>query len=378
VLLLNNEAGLFEKFYSLGSEPDLKSGTDIGHLDSNSPLIKWFVQNKDVLNSSRINPDDKAFSAIKEDIDNFIFRLNIKVILPVYNNGQIIGIICLGEKATMAMYKKGEITKLQRFNRELNRRVSGAIDYEEWNQGQFASGILDLSSEILSKAVPLHLPKLPEISFGAFFIPRYREGIDYFDIITPTNIGAGVIVTDISGRGINNAIYSVILRSAFHSCIEEAHSTFATMQKLNKALHDYTKGTGGIVKAYYFYYNIYTMRLTYTNAGYQPLEIYRVDKNIYESLDTDGYPLGTDLTADYGMGRTNLLVGDIGFLYSRALIESKNQKGEKYGLTQLRGIIKENRRRHPSEITAILKEDFLSFMGTSSPDANILVIIFKV
>jgi serine phosphatase RsbU (regulator of sigma subunit) len=78
------------------------------------------------------------------------------------------------------------------------------------------------------------------------------------------------------------------------------------------------------------------------------------------------------------MGRTNLLMGDIGFLYSRPLIESKNPKGEKYGLTQLREIIKENRRRHPSEITTILKEDFLSFMGTSSPDANILVIIFKV
>jgi serine phosphatase RsbU (regulator of sigma subunit) len=187
--------------------------------------------------------------------------------LPVYNNKQIIGLICLGEKDPVALYKSGEITKLQRFNRELNRLVSNAIDYEEWNHGQFASGILDLSSEILSKAVPLHLPKLPEISFGAFFIPRYREGIDYFDIITPTNIGVGVIVTDISGRGINNAIYSVILRSAFHSCIEEAHSTFATMQKLNKTLHDYTKGIGGIVKAYYFYYDIYTMSIRITGYG---------------------------------------------------------------------------------------------------------------
>ena len=112
---------------------------------------------------------------------------------------------------------------------------------------------MDLSSEILSRAVPRNLPKISEISFGAFYIPKYREGIDYFDFLRPTNIGVGVIATDISGRGINNAIYSVILRSSFHSCIEDSHSTFITMQKLNNTLHDYTKGHGGIVKAYYFY-----------------------------------------------------------------------------------------------------------------------------
>jgi serine phosphatase RsbU (regulator of sigma subunit) len=370
-MLFNKNSKLFEQFYSKGQKSDIKS------IDLNLPVIKWLALNNEVLNVEKIFLDEKSFSEIKKDILELFFALNIKIILPVFNDKQIIGIICLGEKSSMASYKSDEIAKLQQFNLESNRHITNAINYAEWNQGQFVSGILDLSSEILSKAVPVNLPKLQEISFGAFYIPRYREGIDYFDFIMPTNIGAGVIATDISGRGINNAIYSVILRSAFHSCLEDAPSTYATMQKLNKALHEYTKGEGGIVKAYYFYYNIYTMRLIYTNAGFQPLEIYRVDKNLYESMDTEGFPLGTDLTTNYGMGRTNLLIGDIGFLYSRSLIDAKNQNGEKFGLTQLRQIIKENRRRHPSEIAGILKDEFLSFMGLSSPDSNILVIIFK-
>jgi serine phosphatase RsbU (regulator of sigma subunit) len=370
-MLFNKKTKLFEQFYSKGQKLDIRP------IDVNSPVIKWLAIKNEALNVEKIFLDDKSFTDIRKDIIEIFFAINIKIILPVFNDKQIIGIICLGEKSSMASYKSDEIAKLQQFNLESNRYITSAIDYAEWSQGQFVSGILDLSSEILSKAVPVSIPKFQEISFGAFYVPRYREGIDYFDFIMPTNIGAGVIATDISGRGINNAIYSVILRSAFHSCIEDAHSTYVTMQKLNKALHAYTKGEGGIVKAYYFYYNIYTMRLIYTNAGFQPLEIYRVDKNLYESLDTDGFPLGTDLTANYGMGRTNLLIGDIGFLYSRSLIDAKNQSGEKFGLTQLRQIIKENRQRHPSEIASILKDKFLSFMGLSSPDSNILVIIFK-
>ena len=371
-MLLNRKDKTFEKFYFKGQDPDIKS------LDINSSVIQWFSRNTNVLNLDNILTDPDDYIEIKDDVINIFFRLNIKVILPVYNNKQIIGIICLGEKKSVSLYKLDEISKLQQFNNESNLRITNAIDYEEWNKGQFISGILDLSSEILSKAIPAALPKLANISFGAFYLPRYREGIDYFDFITPTNNGAGVIATEIAGRGINKAVYSVILRSAFHSCIEDIHSTFTTMEKLNKAMYLYTKGDGNTVKAYLFYYDITTMRLIYTNAGFQPLEIYRLDKNLYESLDTDGAPLGTDLKSNYGMGRTNLLMGDIGFLYSKALIDSKNQKGEKFGLGQLRNIIKESRAKHPSEITSILKDEFLSFMGQSSPESNILVIIFKV
>ncbi len=370
-MLFNKNTKLFELFYSKGAQPDIKP------LDMNSPVVRWLAINNEVLNVEKVFTDEKSYADIRKDITEIFFTLNIKIILPVLNDRQIIGIICLGEKRSMSSYKSDEVARLQQFNLESNRHITNAIDYAEWSQGQFVSGILDLSSEILSKAVPVSLPRSQEISFGAFYIPRYREGIDYFDFLMPTNIGAGVIATDISGRGINNAIYSVILRSAFHSCIEDAHSTYITMHKLNKALYSYTRGEGGIVKAYYFYYDIYSMRLIYTNAGFQPLEIYRVDKNLYESLDTEGFPLGTDLNANYGMGRTNLLMGDIGFLYSYSLIDAKNQSGEKFGLTQLRQIIKENRRRHPSEIAGILKDEFFSFMGLSSPDSNILVIIFK-
>ena len=241
-----------------------------------------------------------------------------------------------------------------------------------------AAEVLDLSSEILSRAVPVNLPKLQGISFGAFYIPRDREGIDYFDFIVPTKSSVSVIVTETSGLHIKNAIYSVILRSAFQSCLKEANSTYSVMQKLNKALFSYSKGEDCIVKSYNCYFDISAMKIIYTNAGYQPLEIYRADRDYFESLDTEGVSLGTDLKTDYKMGSGSLLPGDVGFLYSRSLIDSKNAVGEKFELTQLHKIIKEYRSKHPSEIAGILKDSFLSFKGSSSTESNVLVIIFKV
>jgi sigma-B regulation protein RsbU (phosphoserine phosphatase) len=237
---------------------------------------------------------------------------------------------------------------------------------------------MDLSSSILSRSAAAALPNLTGIKFGAFVIPRYGEGIDYYDFIRPVNHGVGMIATDIAGVGINSALYSVVMRSAFHSCVEEAPSSYSVIQRLNNVLHEYSEGKSELITAYYAYYDIRSMRLIYSNAGFPPMEIYRIEKNDFDSLDTEGIPLGYDPRADYGMGRTNLLRGDIGIIFSKALITSKNQKGESFGLLNLRGIIKESRAERPSEIAEKIKDRFLSFLGLMSPESDIVVILFKI
>ncbi len=373
-LLLNPGRRRYEFFYSKLDADKI----NINPINMDSAVIKWFSQNNEVLDLTRLNKDKEELNEVFAEIKNIFNSLNIKIIVPLFNNKQVIALLYLTEKSNSSSLNKKEIRILQKYIKESSPYITNAADYEEWRRGQLVSGLFDLSSEILSKAMPTHLPRIAGIDFGAFYMPQYSEGVDYFDFINPANNGVGVIATDIPGRGINNSIYSVILRSSLHSCIEDHHSTFVTVQKLNNTLYEYTKGKGRPVKAFYYYYNTNTMRLTYTNAGFQPMEIFRVEKNFFESLDTEGAMLGAGLNANFGMGRTNLLVGDIGLLYTAALIESKNPKGENFGLTQLRRIVKENRRKSPAEITSIIREEFMSFTGDPKPVSNILVIIFKV
>ena len=202
--------------------------------------------------------------------------------------------------------------------------------------------------------------------------------MDYFDFIKPSNNGLGVIATGISGVGVGSAIYSVILGSAFHSCMAEAHSTFTVMRSLNNVLYEYSGGKGKFVTAYYYYYDVESRRLMYTNAGFSPLEIFGIERGDFNSCDTEGIPLGYEKGTTFGMGRISLIRGDIGVLYSRALVESLNQRGERFELAQLRGIIKEDRRSTPTEIVEIIKERFASFMRFSPLKSDVVVIVLKI
>ncbi|TAL37085.1 MAG: hypothetical protein EPN93_06570 [Spirochaetes bacterium] len=362
----------YELFYQKGDK------NPVTPLERGSNVIRWFVRNQEILHLDRIYTDDKNFADIREEFLDFFTKNGIKLVLPVYHEKRVLGFICLGDKDSLVSFKPDEIEKLNTFLGSSNIHISNALTYEESKRQQLIARTLDLSSEILSKSLPTALPNLLGIKFGAFVIPRYGSAVDYFDFIRPGNQGVGLIATDISGVGINSALYAVLLRSAFQSCIEEAPSAYSVMQKLNNVIFRYSEGSGGLLTAYYMYYDLRSMRLIYSNAGFPPLDLFRIEKNDFDALDTEGIPLGYDPTASYGMGRTNLLRGDIGAVYSKALISSKNQKGEPFGLLQLRGIIRDHRADRPDEIVEAIKERFVAHLGLNSPEADIAVILFKI
>ncbi len=371
-IMYNNQTRLYELFYLKGEQ------IAVDPVERNSPMIRWFARNQEVLPLDRVYVDDENFGSIRDELANFFIKNTIKVILPIYHRRTVLGLFCLGEKDSLAAFKPTEIEKLAFFQKESNVHISGALTHEEAIREQKISREIELSSTLLSNSIPTVLPNLVGIKFGTFFIPKYGEGVDYFDFLRPGGQGIGCIATDISGVGVSSALYAVVLRSAFQSSIMDAPSSFTVLQRLNSVLYKYSQGKGGFITAYYYYYDVKTLRLIYSNAGYPPLELYRVEKNDFDSLDTEGIPLGYDPQAEYGMGRTFLLRGDIGVLYSKALINSKNQKGESFSVGRLRTIVKENRGQRPSEIAKIINEKFSAFMGIATPDSDVMVMVFKI
>ncbi|MCU0822155.1 MAG: SpoIIE family protein phosphatase [Spirochaetes bacterium] len=329
----DNNSKKFELYYRRG---------DAGPVDlfEKAPvIIEWFLRNKNILQMNRLYTDDKSFSETRDLFIEFFEKYRIKIILPLFHRKRVMGLICLGEKASSVPFKLFEIMKLHGFQREINVHISNSFTYKQAMREELMQRTLDLSADILTKSVPFALPNLPGIRFGAFYIPRHKDRMDYFDFLKAGSQGIGVIATDMPGIGFDGALQSVMLKSSFQTSLNEAPSSFSIMQRLNRVLFDYYKDNFTPIKSYYFYYDIKSMRLVYTNAGFPPLDIFRIELNDFEPMDTDGVPLGSRAGAAYGMGRTTMLRGDIGMLYSHALTRANNKNGETFGLSRLQGII---------------------------------------
>jgi len=370
--IYDDENKLFHKAF----DTDNKSAEDT--LERYSPLIKWFARNQELLPKNRIFADDDSFKVSRGEIADFFDKYDIALILPFYYENRINGILCLGRKENLTGFSPDEVEKISEYRARANDFITSALTFDKAKKEQFISRSLNLSSEILENTSAHKLPEMKNVSFSTLISPRYDKGVDYFDFLQPTKNSMGVLCSDISGIGINNALYSVILRSAFHGCINEAASPYNIIKRINLVLSEYTKGEGELVTAFYCYFEAETRRIFYTNAGFPPMEVFRVEKNDFDTLDTAGSPLGYDPMSEFGQGRTELKNGDICVIYSKSLINSRNNEGGTFGLLRLRGAIRESRGKQPTEIAFNLKKIYEKFMNQAHPDTDVTVLIMKI
>ncbi len=372
-VFLNDQTRTYNLLYSRSD-----SDFSLEPVERNSSVIRWFVRNQEILLLGRVYTDDRSFTDIREDVASFFTENGIRIILPIYHDRRLVGLLCLGEKSNLSGYSPDEVEKLRYFQGKSNEFIGAAISYNRAMKQQFVERTVDLSTTILTKTIPVSLPKIRNLRFGTYIYTKYESGSDYFDFIRPGDQGIGIVTTDISGVGVGSALYSVLLRSGFHASINDAPSTSTVIHNLNRALHDYSRGSGSLVTAYYLYCDLNSMRMMYTNAGNPAMELFRVEKNDFDQLDTEGIPLGYTTETTYGIGRTDLFRGDIGILYSKSLINSKNRSDEEFGLLKLRNIVFDNRNRQPAEIASLINRAFESHVGLRTPESDVLALVFKV
>ena len=349
-------------------------------IDRFSTVVRWFTRNSDIITLDRVYSDDINFAEIRNDMAEFYTSNGFRLLIPVYHDRRLIGLLCLGEKESLSEFTLDELEKLAFFQKECNEMLSTALLYEEGMKKQMVSRTRDLSSYILSRSIPPFVPNYEGIRFGGFMIPRFAEGADYFDFIRMGSQGIGMIVTDMQGYGVPQSLYSVILRAAFQSCINDAPSSYNVIKNLNHTVCDYNEGSSPVngVNAFYAFYDVKSSRLMYSNAGYQPLDVFRVETRVFDTFDSEGMPLGLKREANYGIGRTNLMKGDIGIFYSRSLVTSHDQHGEEFGLMRIRTIVRDHRNNHPTDIAKRIQDSFQNFLGLSSPVSDVLLLVFKI
>ena len=140
-ILLNDQTRKYELFYYKGGRWTSWSSRPI---ERNASIIRWFVRNQDILQLSRVYTDDKSFAEVREEIAAFFNDNGIQVILPVYHERRLVGLLCLGVKETLAGYHSDEIDKLEQLHAKSNDFISTALTYQKAMQEQMVARTIDI------------------------------------------------------------------------------------------------------------------------------------------------------------------------------------------------------------------------------------------
>lgn len=180
--------------------------------------------------------------------------------------------------------------------------------------------------------LPKSSPYIPGFAVSGFSLPAGAVGGDWYDFIPFPDGRWGLVLADVSGKGMAAALLMSATRGMLRSLAEACCTPAEVLAKLNSLLvNDFPAGK--FVTLVYAVLDPASRTLTFANAGHLPPLLVNGDQTHF--LDTErGLPLG--LTAgDYSETVVHLSLGSRLVFYSDGITEAVNAAGDEYGRERL-------------------------------------------
>jgi serine phosphatase RsbU (regulator of sigma subunit) len=184
--------------------------------------------------------------------------------------------------------------------------------------------------------LPRELPALPGWTLARHYQPAREVGGDFYDIIPRPDGRLGLVIGDVTDKGVPAALVMATTRTLLRAAAERFDSPARVLERTNELL-------GADIPPKMFVTCLYAIleptsgRLVYANAGHDLP--YRRRRDGVDELRATGMPLGLLPGMRYDERETTLLPGETVVFYSDGLVEAHNAAREMFGFARLRELV---------------------------------------
>ncbi len=185
------------------------------------------------------------------------------------------------------------------------------------------------------------------------------------------------MIGDVAGKGVAAALVMVMIRSILHLVTNTSRDMATVLDWINRGI------TGKIELDHYCTLSVIgidmvTGEVEYSNAGHQPLLIYRHASNSLETVEIESVPIGVEKNTEYARKILKLADGDMAIMYTDGIVEAMNDQGRQYGRKMLSSVITKHKDLAPKDIVARIKSDVSGFVGSVRQHDDQTVLVFKM
>ncbi|MHB9138836.1 MAG: SpoIIE family protein phosphatase [Victivallaceae bacterium] len=241
---------------------------------------------------------------------------------------------------------------------------------------------LELGAKIQAAMLPAKFSSRygrQDIDLGATMIPSRKVGGDFYDFSMLNDHVLYFSIGDISDKGIPAAIFMTQTKTLM---MAKALENYCPREILKLVNDDLDRNNDNCMFANIFC-GIADMRkqeLVYCNAAYnRPLTAYGDEDFKLADKEPGNTPVGPFLPEEaHYEGHTMTLNGSLRlFLYSNAVVETENSKGEHFGTERLRVILNQHKRLGSEEIIGIIEDELNVFAAENSQPDDITMLMIK-
>src|SRR3954454_1287343 len=192
---------------------------------------------------------------------------------------------------------------------------------------------MHLAAQIQRQILPQEAPSVPGYELIGWYRPARQVGGDYYDLFRREDGRVGLVLGDVSGKGMPAALMVSTLHSALRLLLDQTGFGPLMLERLNRHIGE-SSASNKFITMLLAELNPETGVLHYMNAGHNSGILLRLDGSA-EELAPGGVPLGLIAGARYQSRAVTLERGDLLCIYSDGITEAADPDDEEFGMGRL-------------------------------------------
>ncbi len=307
---------------------DVPSGIAID-IPQSDPLFAYLQAAPGPVDLARLELASPALQELRDG--------GVALVVPLVTQGELIGTLNLGPRLSEQDYSTDD----RRLLATLAAQAAPAIRVAQLVREQAAEAAereryeqeLKVAQLIQQQFLPRELPDLPEWQIAAYYGPARVVGGDFYDFIDLGEGRIGVVVGDVTDKGVPAALVMARTHSIMRAEAPRLIDPGRVLARANELLVPEMPARM-FVTCLYGVLEPATGRFRFANAGHN-LPYVRTTDGVIE-LRATGLPLGLLPDISYEETEGTIAAGDAMLLYSDGIVEQHGPGREMYGFPRLR------------------------------------------
>jgi sigma-B regulation protein RsbU (phosphoserine phosphatase) len=297
-----------------------------------------------------------------------------EMVAPIIANQEVIGVFDL-ESDELNAYTQDDMQVLLLLASQVAIIIEKVMLHEQLVEKKRLEGQLEVARQVQLQLLPDDDPHIAGYDISAYNFPTEEVSGDYYDWVPIYEDQIGIVVADVSGKGIPAALLMSFLRASLRAAVHIGYAPHVAMAKANYLLWESIE-RNQFVTVFYGVLDASNRTLAYSNAGHNPpLLLDKEGRGRF--IERGGLPLGMFRDTRYYEYYITIEPGEMLVLYTDGVTEATNEEGEEFGRKRLEEAVREGRNLRARELIAFIQGHVLDWTGGRGADDDVTFFVIK-
>jgi len=306
------------------------------------------------------------------------------IAVPLAFRGELFGVLAVANSTDGTAFSNADFTLMQSLAEQAALALHNLRLLNYQIEKQQLDLDLSLASGVQQMLLPAELPQIDGLALDARYTPAQKVGGDLYDVFCLSPERLGVVVADVSGKGIPASLLMAICRTHLRQIAPRHTSPAAALCELNRAIGSNLVG-GMFITLLYAVIDLGESTVTLARAGHElPLFLRQNAVSAAptaEFVGSEGMALGMmppevfdAVIADHS---EPFRPGETLILYTDGLTEAPNEDGKEFSGARLADVARTLHRRNAHDLADGLLEAVNRFTGGGPQRDDLTLLTIK-